>query len=37
MRPEADGADSIVLGPEQAFGMVIGFTQRALPADPRVG
>lgn len=27
----------IVLGPEQAFGMVIGSTQRALPADPRVG
>jgi catechol 2,3-dioxygenase-like lactoylglutathione lyase family enzyme len=37
MNPEADGADSIVLGPAQAFGMVIGFTQRALPADPRVG
>ncbi len=35
MRPEADGADSIVLGPDQAFGMVVGFTQRTLPNDPR--
>ena len=35
MRPEADGADSIVLGPEQAFGMVIGFTRAVLPNDPR--
>ncbi|MGO9451806.1 MAG: VOC family protein [Candidatus Binataceae bacterium] len=35
MRPEADGADSILLGKDQAFGMVIGFTQRAIPNDPR--
>lgn len=35
MRPEADGADSLVLGPDQAFGMVVGFTQRTLPNDPR--
>ncbi|MGE0680120.1 MAG: VOC family protein [Candidatus Binatia bacterium] len=35
MRPEPDGADSLVLGPDQAFGMVGGFTQRALPNDPR--
>ena len=35
MRPEADGADTIVLGPDQAFGMVLGFTQRSLPNDPR--
>jgi glyoxalase/bleomycin resistance protein/dioxygenase superfamily protein len=36
LRPEPDGADSIALGKEQAFGMVIRFTQRALPNDPRV-
>jgi catechol 2,3-dioxygenase-like lactoylglutathione lyase family enzyme len=35
LRPERDGADTIVLGPDQAFGMVLGFTQRALPNDPR--
>ena len=35
MRPEADGANSMVLGREQAFGMVIGFTDRALPNDSR--
>lgn len=35
MRPEAEGKDSIVLGPDQAFGMVVGFTQRTLPNDPR--
>jgi catechol 2,3-dioxygenase-like lactoylglutathione lyase family enzyme len=35
MRPEADGADTIVLGPDQAFGMVVGFTNRAIPNDPR--
>ena len=35
MQPEQDGADSIVLGPDQAFGMVVGFTQRVLPNDPR--
>lgn len=32
--PESDG-DTLVLGPEQAFGMVIGFTQRAIPGDLR--
>lgn len=35
LQPEADDADSIVLGSDQAFGMVIGFTQRTLPNDPR--
>ena len=35
LRPEAAGADSVVLGKDQAFGMVVGFTQRALPNDPR--
>ena len=35
LRPEAAGADSIALGKDQAFGMVVGFTQRALPNDPR--
>lgn len=35
LQPEPDGADSIVLGPDQAFGMVLGFTQRNLPNDPR--
>jgi hypothetical protein len=35
LRPEADGAESIVLGKDQAFGMVMGFTQRMLPNDPR--
>jgi catechol 2,3-dioxygenase-like lactoylglutathione lyase family enzyme len=35
MAPEQDDDDTIVLGPEQAFGMVVGFTQRALPDDPR--
>jgi catechol 2,3-dioxygenase-like lactoylglutathione lyase family enzyme len=35
MEPEQDGASTIVLGPDQAFGMVIGFTDRVLPNDPR--
>jgi hypothetical protein len=35
LQPEADGADSIILGLEQAFGMVFSFTQRPLPNDPR--
>ena len=35
LRPDPDGADTIVLGPDQAFGMVVGFTQRTLPNDPR--
>jgi len=34
-KPEQDGADSIILGPDQAFGMVVGFTRRTLPNDPR--
>lgn len=34
-RPAADGPDTIVLGTDQAFGMVVGFTQRRLPNDPR--
>jgi len=35
MHPEEVDADTVVLGPDQAFGMVFGFTQRALPNDPR--
>jgi catechol 2,3-dioxygenase-like lactoylglutathione lyase family enzyme len=35
LQPEPDGADTMVLGPDQAFGMVVGFTQRTLPNDPR--
>jgi catechol 2,3-dioxygenase-like lactoylglutathione lyase family enzyme len=35
LRPEPEGADSIVLGNEQAFGMVVRFTDRSLPNDPR--
>jgi extradiol dioxygenase family protein len=35
LRPEPDGTDSIVMGKDQAFGMVVGFTQRKLPNDPR--
>jgi catechol 2,3-dioxygenase-like lactoylglutathione lyase family enzyme len=35
MRPEEDGTDTVVLGPDQAFGMVVGFTDRVLPNDPR--
>jgi catechol 2,3-dioxygenase-like lactoylglutathione lyase family enzyme len=32
-----EGVDSISLGPEKAFGMTIGFTERSLPNDPRDG
>ena len=35
MKPQTDGPN-IALGREQAFGMVIGFTERPLPNDPRV-
>ena len=35
LRPEPEGTDSIVLGKDQAFGMVVGFTQRKLPNDLR--
>jgi catechol 2,3-dioxygenase-like lactoylglutathione lyase family enzyme len=35
MRPEADGENSVVLGRDQAFGMVIGFTRSSIPNDPR--
>jgi catechol 2,3-dioxygenase-like lactoylglutathione lyase family enzyme len=35
LQPEPDGVDTIILGPDQAFGMVVGFTQRTLPNDPR--
>lgn len=35
LRPEHEGADTLALGSEQAFGMVIGFTDRALPGDAR--
>ncbi len=36
MRPEAAGTSTVVLGADQAFGMVVGFTERTLPNDPRV-
>jgi len=36
LKPERDGPNAIVLGREQAFGMVIGFTDRQLLNDPRV-
>jgi catechol 2,3-dioxygenase-like lactoylglutathione lyase family enzyme len=35
LQPEPDGPDTIILGTDQAFGMVVGFTQRTLPNDPR--
>ena len=35
IRPEADDASAILLNREQAFGMVIGFTERPIPHDPR--
>jgi hypothetical protein len=31
---EPDGARKVFLGPEQAFGMVRGFTERPIPGDP---
>jgi catechol 2,3-dioxygenase-like lactoylglutathione lyase family enzyme len=36
LRPEPDGSDSIMLGRDQAFGMIVGFTERKLPNDPRM-
>jgi catechol 2,3-dioxygenase-like lactoylglutathione lyase family enzyme len=35
LRPEPEGAESIVLGKDQAFGMVVKFTERKIPDDPR--
>ncbi|MDO8432183.1 MAG: VOC family protein [Candidatus Binatus sp.] len=35
LRAHPEGVDSITLGPDQAFGMTIGFTERSLPNDPR--
>jgi len=35
LRPEPDGDGALVLDRAQAFGMVIGFTDRPLPVDPR--
>jgi hypothetical protein len=35
LRPQAEPDGSITLDRDQAFGMVIGFTERALPSDPR--
>jgi hypothetical protein len=35
LQPAPDGADALVLGPDQAVGMVVDFTQRVLPNDPR--
>lgn len=34
-RPDPEGADSISLGKDQAFGMVVKFTERKIPNDPR--
>jgi catechol 2,3-dioxygenase-like lactoylglutathione lyase family enzyme len=35
MKPESDGQNGVALNREQAFGMVVGFTERPLPNDPR--
>jgi hypothetical protein len=35
LRPEPEGKETIVLDKDQAFGMVVGFTERKLPNDPR--
>jgi extradiol dioxygenase family protein len=35
LRPEPEGTDTVVLSKDQAFGMVVGLTQRKLPNDPR--
>ena len=34
-RIESESGDSIVLNKEDTFGMVVGFTERAIPDDPR--
>ena len=34
-RLERQGTESLVLNRDDAFGMVIGFTQRRIPNDPR--
>jgi hypothetical protein len=34
-RIESDGANTLVINREDAFGMVIGFTDRKIPGDPR--
>jgi len=34
-RIELQGPDSLVLNRDDTFGMVIGFTQRQIPNDPR--
>ncbi len=35
LKPEPDGADAVVLDQNQAFGMVVRFTERPVPNDPR--
>jgi hypothetical protein len=35
LRPTLDGGNGQVLDADQAFGMVIGFTERVIPNDPR--
>jgi catechol 2,3-dioxygenase-like lactoylglutathione lyase family enzyme len=35
LRPQDDASGTALLDRDQAFGMVIGFTERALPNDPR--
>ncbi|HVA69144.1 MAG TPA: VOC family protein [Candidatus Binataceae bacterium] len=35
LKPADDAAGSIMLGRDQAFGMMIGFTERVIPGDPR--
>jgi hypothetical protein len=34
-RIEYDGANTMLINREDAFGMVIGFTDRKIPNDPR--
>jgi catechol 2,3-dioxygenase-like lactoylglutathione lyase family enzyme len=35
LRPEPEGKETVTLAKDQAFGMVVGFTERKLPNDPR--
>ncbi len=35
LRPETDASGNLILSADQAFGMVIGFTDRTIPNDPR--
>jgi hypothetical protein len=35
LRIEAQSGDSLLLNQEDTFGLVVGFTERAVPNDPR--